>query len=313
MKRLFIMLFATCLISNTFAQQASPPSRELQNSASFRQKLGVDIPVTPAPENQFLFFQLPASRSVEGARKIDFIAHEGSAIYVAERLTLDPGDEHPTPSVQVLSREPAQLRKLLRLAKRGDHHLSLAVMVNGQIIREFSFDEFLAYNKTLKQQQDFHPVRINPKVMMFRPKAKNEEASTIHSEDLTCTQECDVAYEDCAQWECGDPMSICEACYSQWVECRNACPPPPDPPCRESTSISLERFFVTSGDVFPGQCAWNWNGSYTWHYAHVTIYQFVTIEHRVICREDGSSYTQDVVTGSEYEYFVEDNDTGQPC
>jgi hypothetical protein len=299
-------------MSSTFAQQAPLPTRDLQTQASLRQRLGEDIPTMPASEDQFLFFQLPANRSVEGPQQIDFIVHEGSAIYLAERFTLAPVDEHPSPSVQFLSREPAQLKKLVRLAKKGGHRLSLAVMVDGQIIREFPFDEFLAYNKELKQQQDFHPVHINPKVVVFRPKAKTEEGSRLRSEDLTCTQECDLVYEDCAQQECGDPMSICGPCYSQWVECRNACPPPPPPPCTPSSSISIQRFFL-GVYYFQPECTWNYSGGNTWHYTKLYIYQENTILHTVGCREDGTTFTSDEVIDTQYIYIIEDVNTGQPC
>jgi hypothetical protein len=297
MKRILCVLFATFLMSSAFAQQPRP-----QLDQPLRQRLGADIPIMHADEDRFLFFQLPA-RAADGPQKVDFIVHEGSRIYVAERFTLDHDAAHPSPSVQFLSREPAQLKKLLRLARKDDRRLKLAVMVNGQIIREFSFAEFLAYNDKLKHDPGFYPVRINPRVSVFRqPKGQD---SSPQAQDLTCTQECDVWYEQCAEAACGDPQSICSECYTDWKNCRDSCPPPPPQPCTPSSYTTREAYFVGSYSL-PWICSWNYDGSYTWHYGTRFVYQIDTVLHTTC--PDGSS-----VIDTYYDYFDDYYDTGTPC
>ena len=184
----------------------------------------------------------------------------------------------------------------------------LMIRAGGQVIREFTFDEFLAYNGKLKQDPGFHPVHVNTQVTLFKwPYAKGTGSSGIHAEDLTCTQECDLQYGACAQDACGDPQSICGPCLDAWQSCRDACPQVCVP---YSYQVGSPVTYSVTCSVVDGLGCY-----YSYFFGHRTIQYYgycltvtYTHYHHVNC--DGTEYD---TTDTSYGSTFAEVDTGISC
>jgi hypothetical protein len=303
MKRFVFLLLATSLISNTFAQQSRTPAEESVLPTSLH-----GLQIMSADEDQFLFYQPPPKFRRSGVQQIDFVLHRRAEVYLVERLRLELRAEPPNAAVQFLSREPARLREILRLAQ-DSNHLGLAVRVDGKLIRDFSFNDFLAYSRALKNEPGFSPAHVDSKLLLLKWKGTEGQPSTVHIEDFTCLQECDFAYEDCAQQACGDPQSICGECLDQWMACRDACPPPPPPPCSPTTTYRTETYRLSCSLIFGPVCMPGIYGGFTLQYYVSCNFVTYTFAHTVNC--DGT--VSDTVTNANYFSLSDYLDSGNPC
>jgi hypothetical protein len=199
------------------------------------------------------------------------------------------------------------MAQLLKMASKPEHHFSLMIRAHGKVIGEFAFKDFLAYNASLKQQSGFHPVDVSTEVTLFKwPHAKARKSSGVQPEDLTCTQECDLQYQACAEEACGDPYSLCGPCLDTWQSCRDACP-----------QICVPYSYVTGSETYVTSCSYISGGGcyYSPYFGYYTVQyygncQLVTYTHRRHINCDGTEYT---TTDTSYDSATGWVDTGYSC
>lgn len=308
MKRILVSLVGLCLISTAFAQRSRLTAPDLKSGPGMVRR------VQPVPDNAnpFLFYKLPAGFKDQSISDISFVVHEGGRIILVERIKLDLRDAAQRPAVPFLLKDALRLIEILGFARDPNRHLRMAILANGETLRDFTFDEFFAYNARLRKQPGLTTALVSSKVIASQ--SISELAGKPSGSDhqfLTCTQECDVAYQDCADANCGDPQSICGPCLSDWEACRDACPPPPPPPpatCTPSWSYQ-HRTEPTSTTGIHYECVFGSSG-FTWHLVNYQNYVYYTILYTVY---SDCSTSDEVVSADCYSLSIYDEDTGDPC
>ncbi|PYP86896.1 MAG: hypothetical protein DMF61_11880 [Blastocatellia bacterium AA13] len=287
MKKLLLFLMGACLISTALAQKPTAINTgqgKVYTIDGWPTRLAAD-------PNTLLFYQLRPELVAEGVNSLMFIVHEDGAIYMVERVALDPSDEGIRPSAPFLSADPVLAADFLEAAKKPSHHFRLMIRANGRVIRDFPFEEFLSYNSRLKSEASFHPVHVTTRMMLLkRPHEKRKGPSGFEPQDLTCTQECDVQYEACAEEACGDPHSICGPCLDAWNACRDACPPPPMPCPTTDPPTTQGPYLFSCTSVGGSSCQWSYSYSsntYQFYGYCTTVTYTTTVTHN--CNETTTS------------------------
>ncbi|HEX5731278.1 MAG TPA: hypothetical protein VF131_00475 [Blastocatellia bacterium] len=302
MQRTLIVLLLAFLISSPFTQRASSqPERSVDQQRA-------STPLEQAAKSKLLFFRLPALDSVEGPQKLEFRVRVDGLPYLVEQISISPDEARLSPTIELLSKEPAQLKRLYRLAKKGAHQVEVTVMLNGQIAKEFSFDELLSYNRDLKQDLSFRPIPVESRVLVLGLAQDKRERSAIELQTATCEQECDIQYSACAEAYCGSPTVFCSPCLEERSLCLEACPPPPPPNSCPSTTCSSANQLI-GASWYGTQCLTNVFQQkrlfdlYLLHYKRTTT-----------CRTVDPCAGTDT-TSTSYSYFDRwcDQDTGIPC
>jgi hypothetical protein len=232
MTRIVIALFMAFLISSPLAPAASS---QIEESAARQRVLA---PHEQAAKSKFIFFQLPAPESAREPLNIEFRFRVDNLPYLVERFTISPDEARLGPSLELLAREPGHLQNLYRLAKKEKRQVSITVMANDQVLREFSFGEMRKYNRELRKASGFKPLAFESKVLVLRNfREEGEDSPGLAS--TSCEQQCSNEYAVCAEMECGSSTVFCGPCLDALNQCQAACPPPPPPPnCPRTTCSS---------------------------------------------------------------------------
>jgi hypothetical protein len=241
MKRfLSVALLAIFLIPSAIAQhdrqrERDQPEREDMPERDFAGKVAL-------PETPYLFYEFRGSSPVSSSSKIALTVFVDDLPYLVERFA--PGamdtEANKNPIVELLSRDSVRLKTLYDLAEKGLHRVSVAIVADGQTVREFSFDAFVDYNRKLKRHMSSAPQVAESKVYVLR---------RLVQEGITpadaCEDYCQSQYDDCFASQCGQQI-YCETCLDQLAQCRDYCNPPPPsctPTTTQSTSVELTGYY----------------------------------------------------------------------
>jgi hypothetical protein len=300
MQRTLIVLFLAFLISSPFTQRASSqPEKSVDQQR-------ISAPLERAAKSKFLFFQLPVLAPVEGPQKIEFRIQVDGIPYLVELISLGPDEARQNPTIELLPRDHAQLKKLYRLAKKGAHQVDVTVMLNGQVAKEFSFVELLSYNRDLKQHPSFRPIPVESKVILMRHGQNKTKGSagTLQAES-SCEQDCNDQYAACAEAYCGSPTVFCSPCLEERSTCLDACPPPDS--CPSTTCNSVNQ--LIGATWFGTRCFTNRFQQNTL-FDHYQLYYKRTTTCNTV---DSCAGTQSTSTSYSYFDWWCDYDTGIPC
>jgi hypothetical protein len=193
-------------------------------------------PASEFKTSKALFYQLVSEATPTGKQKVQFHVRVDGLAHFAELITVSADEAQRNPAVEFLATDSQRLEQLYAAAEQG-RQISIGVLVNGKLAEEFSFDEFLSYNRLLKMNRSFAPAPTKTQVFVLRPLGpENEVLSAQEESGEDCQQRCDEEYSNCSVSLCGAPTDFCEPCLQAWNDCRDSCPPidPPEPICQTS-------------------------------------------------------------------------------
>jgi len=178
---------------------------------------------TPEPywtgmESPFLYFQLPHAIE-EDQTILQFHIHVNGQAYAAEILSLPPTEGGE--SIELLAKSPLILKHLYELAEEGNQ-VTVSVVFSG-FEAWMSWSQLVDFNRDLKVDPSFLPIADKDReVITFDEDWAAKNASAFSG--LDCRDRCYQDYLACAIDTCGQPLSLCEPCLTQYSGClRNCC------------------------------------------------------------------------------------------
>jgi hypothetical protein len=274
MKRMMIVLFMISLlqIPNVIARKGVPEPEVKGGSA-----LSSGESLKPETESNLLFFKFPAHQSNKGPQELEFRFRVDNLPYMVEQITIGESDARSRPTIEVLSKYPLRRKNLHLLAKTKTHQVRVIVLINRQVVQEFSFAEFLTHSRKLKARRNLQPLVESSNVIFIRPlKAEGDISIAGFVSDPYCTGDCYNQYANCAEWDCGSPYVECDSCYPQLNACLNDCPLI----CIPDVTVE-DRGDEVGCDDYDPRCVGNFV-----QYTHTCLFRLYTLRRTVYC--DGS-------------------------
>ncbi len=222
MKSLTLMLFALVLFT-------TPLVSALSAAAGKPSLPGFNGSANPIPENissRTLFFRLTRDQTARTHTSLAFHVSVNGHPFVEETLDVEPV-KGENPAFELLAKDPTTLDRLYRLAKSSSNQIAVQVSLNGTLLRELSFQEFLNYNAEIRK------TRLNPQVassevhIIVPPMTQQKRNGAFTTKGLQadpdCEALCEVQFNDCYYNTC-DQRGDCSYCYDNENSCINRCP-----------------------------------------------------------------------------------------
>ena len=257
-------------------------------------------------DEKFLLFQVPALLSAQGTENVDFALLIDGKAYLVERFNIDAEMARRNIVLEALSRDPARLSALYKLAASGKHKLDIAITSNGNIIRNSPFGDFLEYNAKLKKHLRMLPTSIATKIFVVGH-LRDDGTIGLADANSDCISGCQANYDACLQSGVCGTQIICDECLNEESACEASCPPPQCSGSTITTSQTAELVAVTFTGSFCGNDVFGNNSIYD---EYELLYKVSTIQHTV---DNCTGAATDTVIAVSYFTSFCDYSTFLPC
>ncbi|HEX7185213.1 MAG TPA: hypothetical protein VF756_25535 [Thermoanaerobaculia bacterium] len=224
-------------------------SRRTDVPAALASAAAQDPTLAEAVASRPLFFALPADQLVQEGQELEFRVLLNGQLHIQETLPLEPSSA-PGSAFELLATRPDLRDRLYDLSGDRANQLQVQVLLGGKAIGDFSFADFVRYNREIKGKK-FAPRHAASQVLDLTAGDTTPQSATprgIRSvtaagtgPDPACVQQCDEEYAwnvntygcdygDCSRWEserqaclqrcpivCIDPKRVTEPTYTEVV------------------------------------------------------------------------------------------------
>lgn len=216
-------------------------------AATGPEKAGARRPAGAPPEvaqSRTLFYRLTSEQAGRAPGSLRFEVSVNGKPFVEEALTLKPVAIENA-AYELLAKDPDTLGRIYTLAQDSATRVSITVSLDGAVVQELSFQEFLQYNAKLRQSR-MQPQVASSKVNVLVPRVippgragSGPLPTKGVGPDPDCLAYCDEQYNFCVD-NC-DQRGSCVYCSDNYNNCYYSCPQV----CTEPKSVHN----VTSSEI----------------------------------------------------------------
>jgi len=195
-------------------------------AASKPVQAGVRKPALEVAQSRTLFYKLTSEQAGQASGSLQFRVAVNGKPFVEETLTLKPVTIQDA-AYELLAKDPDTLGRLYTLSTDGANRIRVTVSLDGSVVQDLSFQEFLRYNAGLRQsrmQPQVADSKVNVLVPRVPPPIRGIDGLPTKGvgPDPSCVANCDEQYNFCMD-NC-DQRGSCTYCSDYYNNCYYSCP-----------------------------------------------------------------------------------------
>jgi hypothetical protein len=257
--------------------------------------------------DRLLFYRIPANGMAAAKKSFVIRLNLDGRPFTEEAFRLN-GDAPSPLTVELLGLASDLLDRAYEKARQSDHQLSVTVLAGGKVAADFTWEEFLRYNRQIRKG-DFRPVPVPSEVRSFfspwpppKPVAQSSKprsSAKYYGPDHACAEQCQDQFNFCYYDYC-DQRGSCAYCNDWYNSCIQQCPIIcEDPKKVEDVSDSTVVAFQPTGNGGCYIATKGFGGAYNFMEYRATI---KTTYSRKTTYCDGSTSVEPLSTTYSYTY-----------